>query len=313
MYRINWGKKSDPVAGLGNPSADLPKTVAYELGIEYNIANQILLHVAGYYRDITEQTGNVTYIDWDGTVTYNTTENKNYADVRGFEIRADKRFGRWVTGWLQFNYMVTTSGDIGRNTYYENPNTQRTSGLADPDLVRPVARPSASANVRFTSPSDFGPMVAGIYPAGDFSVNFLLNWQAGRTETWDPLGTQKLVSNLRWKSDYTVDLRIQKRVKISKLDLSLFADITNLLNSDLWNSAAFQNNDDHDNYLKSLKLEMYSDPEYKDQYAANGMVAGDDKAGDLSSDGKDYINDPNYDHLMYLNVRSILLGCTINL
>ena len=299
---------------IGNPFADLPKTVAYELGVEYNILNQILLHVSGYYRDITDQTGNVGYQNYDGTVNYSTSENKNYADVRGFEVRVDKRFGRWVTGWLQYNYRVSTSGDIGRSNYYEDPNRQRIEGLQDPDLERPVSRPSAAANVRFTSPSDFGPMVAGIYPIGDFSINFLLDWQSGRTTTWDPLETGLLINNLKWKADYTVDLRIQKRLRIGKMNFSIFADITNLLNSNMWSTGGFQGGtQDQDEYMYSLKLEMYGDPEYEAQYNALGMYAGDDTPGDLSSDGKDYINDPNYDHRMYRNVRRILLGLTVNI
>ncbi len=313
MYRLEWGRKSDPVAAVGNPYADLPKTVAYELGVEYNILNQILLHVAGYYRDITDQIGNVGYENYDGTVDYSTSENRNYADVRGFEVRADKRFGRWVTGWLQYNYMVTTSGFIGRTGYYEDPNRQRIEGLQNPNLERPVARPTAAMNLRLTTPSDFGPAVGSVYPVGDFSVNFLVNWRAGRTQTWDPLGTGLLVNNLKWKSDYTVDVRIQKRVRIGRMNFSIFADITNLLNSDLWSTGGFEGGtNDEDNYLKSLKLEMYGDPQYATQYAADNMLPGDDTPGDLKSDDKPYINDPNVYYRMYRNVRSILLGLTFN-
>jgi len=311
MYRIEWGRNSDGIGAIGNPSLDLPKTVAYELGLDYDISNMYLLHVAGYYRDITDQTGGVSYNNYDGTVSYSTNENRNYQDTRGFEIRVDKRYGDWWTAWAQYNYMITTSGYIGRTAYYEDPNRQLREGFENPQLNRPVSRPSARVNLRIATPRDFGPVWAGINPIGDLSVNLLFAWQAGRVQTWDPLDTGELENNLRWKADYRLDVRISKRLQIGKFNFNLFADIQNVLNSELWSTSAYYG-DDSDKYLKSLKLEMYGDPKYKDDYISGGMIAGNDKAGELRSDEKDYINDPNMSHRMYFDIRHVILGITFD-
>jgi hypothetical protein len=284
--------------------------VAYELGVDYDIASMFHLHAAGYYRDITDQTGSVNYENFDGTVDYSTYENRNYADTRGFEIRLDKRYGAWVTGWAQYNYRITTSGFIGRTAYYEDPNRQRLEGIQNPQLNRPVARPSARLNVRVSTPVDFGPALGSVNPLGDFSVNFLFSWQAGRTQTWDPLETLELENNLQWVADYRLDIRIQKRLRLGRFNFTLFADIQNVLDSELWSTGAFYG-DGQDRYMKSLKLEMYGDPRWAADYAADGMLPGNDKPGELRSDEKPYINDPEEDHNMYNDIRHVILGITV--
>lgn len=59
---------------LGNPSAEIPKTIAYELGVEYDVNNMILVHASGYYKDVSDQIAYVGYTSIDGSVNYTTTE-----------------------------------------------------------------------------------------------------------------------------------------------------------------------------------------------------------------------------------------------
>lgn len=306
MYRIEWGRKSDPVRGIGNPDLDLPRTTAYELGFEYHITDQILLHIAGYNRDITDQVGNVNYTNYEGTIKYATSQNNSCADIKGFEISFEKRWGEWITGWLHYDRMVEKSGHTGVSAYYENPN--RTVGFeAIPPPMPFFVRPSIRAFVMLTTPGDFGPAVRHIKPLSNVGLGFLFTWKAGRYERWDPLGVYGYDSYIQWKADYRLDIRISKQFRLAGFDIQLFGDIRNVLNSELWSTNAYYG-DDYDRYLKSLRLKMYGDPAYKDDYAAQGMLAGNDKPGDLRSDDKPYIDDPNLTHLMYLNPRSVTFG-----
>ena len=310
MYEINFGTPGalSGISFIGNPSADLPQTVSYELGVEYNIRDLFLVHLAGYYKDVRQQTGNVGYQNFDGRVSYSTVENNNYADVRGFELSLEKRFGQWFTGWLNYNYMVQTSGYIGRRQYYEDERMQRIEGLQNPYQETPLARPVMRANLNIRTPRDWGPIVAGIKPLGDFNLSFLYSWQAGRYQTWDPLATNELVNNLQWKGDYNIDTRFSKRITLGKYSLNLFADIKNLFDIKYINNAGFYDTADRENYLKSLHLPMYADKEYQDQ----GMIAGNDKPGDFKSDKKSYINMPNRDFMTFLNPREVFFGLRIN-
>jgi hypothetical protein len=309
MYRINYRPGTQiGISSLGNPSADIPKTVAYELGWEYNLADLFLIHLAGYYKDVTGQTGWINYVNSDHSIDYDTIENNHYADIRGFELRVDKRWGRWISGWLHYNYIVTTSGFVGREVYYEDPFDALLYGLHNPYQERPIARPIFRANLLLKGPSDFGPTVGGINPFGDIQLSTLFYWKAGRYVTWDPLETYDLQQNLQWKGEWNVDVKISKKLRIGSYNFDIFADIRNVFNiKNLWNNS-FIDGVDQEEYYESLHLPMYAGQEYQQA----GFTAGDDKPGDVKSDDKPYINMPNLQFLHYLGLRSYFLGIKID-
>ena len=307
MYQIDYGNPGSGIARLGNPEAEIPKTVAYELGYEHEIGDTWHVQVSGYYRDISNQTGNVTYINTDGGVNYTTTQSNNFEDIRGFEIQVRKRYGQWVTGWLNYDYRVESSGFFGRRTYYENPNDQARQGLIDLDnpdsdefYEKPLARPLARAQLLFHSPGDLGQML------GDWQLGLLFSYQAGEYYTWDPLQTRKLVNNIQWAPFYNLDLRLSKFVNFKGFDMTFFADIYNIFDierihiqgfSDGPGSGQRDGSTDYRLYLESLHLPMYEGAEYQ----AAGYTPGDDQPGDKKSSDKDYINMPNRGFLTYLN------------
>ncbi len=308
MYRIAYGRPGVAgVTSIGNPSAYLEKTVAYELGVEYNIGNMFLLHLAGYYRDVNDQTGSVTYQNYDASVNYSTFTNNNYQDIRGFEMRFEKRWGDWITGWITYDYRVTTSGDTGRTIYYDDYYRNLITDIQDPDLDRPLARPSIRANVTVRAPNDLGPAFAGIRPLGDLSVSFLVTWQAGNYTTWDPLTTLELENNLQWKGQRYVDIRINKRVQLGRYGFELFADINNALNTK-YLTGGFKDQQDREDYYRSLHLPMYAGEAYQD----DGLIPGDDRLGDYISVDKPYIDMPAIDFQTFTNPRSITFGCRID-
>lgn len=314
MYEVREGRASDPIVGLGNPNALLPKTVAYELGVEYNIANLFLLHLSGFYKDVADQLNTISYVNYSGSVNYQTRSNNNYEDIRGFEVRLEKMFGQWVTGWLNYHYQVRTNGFLGRNVYYEDPRLQLIQGYVDPNVSRVQIRPNARANVQFRTPSDFGPRLLGNNILGDFIVSPMLFWRAGAYETWNPLTKEGVLNNIQWKPDWSVDLRVSKRLSVGRTNFELFADINNIFNNKYINSRGFYDTQDRRDYLESLHLSMYEGKEFEAlRDPERGLyMPGDDKPGDLKSDDKPYINMPNVDFLTYRNLRSVQFGLRVN-
>jgi len=309
MYRINYRPgTSIGVSSIGNPSADLPKTVAYELGLDYNIGDLFLVHLAGYYKDVTGQTSWIRYVNRDHSINYSTIANQNYADIRGLEVRVDKRWGQWITGWIHYNYMVTTSGFVGREVYYEDEMDALLYGIHNPYQERPLARPLFRANVLFKSPGDFGPVLAGMNPLGNLHLSVLFNWKAGRHVTWDPLETYDLQQNLQWKGRYNIDAKISKQLSVSRYNFTLFVDIKNVFNTKYLWDASFYDGEDMKRYYESLHLPMYEGKEYQEA----GFTAGDDKPGDVKSDDKPYINMPNRKFLHYIGLRSFFVGLKLD-
>ncbi|MBN2012698.1 TonB-dependent receptor [candidate division KSB1 bacterium] len=317
LFRIM--KRSKGLSDVGNPNADMAKTVAYELGVEYSVSDMFLIHLSGYYKDISDQLRNTHYVGFDGGVDYWSYENRNYEDIRGFEARLEKRFGAWITGWASYNYMVTTSGYIGRQTYYEDQRRQAQEGLENPVQERPRPRPIARVNMTVNSPTDFGPIVGGFHPAGDIRLDLLFQWRAGRYETrtnyqnWNPVGDVDVLPDLQWKGRTSVDLRLRKNVNYKRYSLGLYLDIANVFNLKYLEESGFANLDDRVNYMRSLRLARYNGDEYatKAEYAAMGYIAGDDKPGDTDKD-KPWIDMPNREFLTYLNPRAITFGFVVN-
>jgi len=312
MYNIRYGQIYQGVVNVGNPNALLPRTVSYELGVEYNVQDLFLIHLAGYYKDVGDQTSSVEYTSYDGTVNYTTTGNQNYEDIRGFELRIDRRFGRWITGWLNYNYMVNTSGYIGRYHYYEDPREQMLYGLYNPKQERPLARPTLRTNINIRTPRNWGPgpTIGEATILGNIHTAFLYTWRAGSYFTWDPLETGELDRNVQWKGSWYLDARFAKRLEFGKYNIQVFADINNILDHDVLSSRGFANDDDRRKYLESLHLEMYKGSEYQEA----GYTGGDDKPGEIGGPGTDkaYIDMPNLTHYTYFNPRTIFIGIKVD-
>lgn len=308
LYQIDYGLQAQGVTYLGNPSADLPRTTSYELGFEYDIADMYLVHISGYYKDVSDETGDVSYQNIDGSVSYTTTNNNHYADIRGFELRFEKRYGDWITGWINYNYMVETDGFIGRESYFQDPARQRLEGIYNPYMEVPLARPYARAYLTVHSPDDFGPLVLGNNVLGDIHISSLISWKAGYYETWDPLQTFQLQDNIQWKDEYMVDLRISKNISIGSYNATLYADIHNLFDFKYLSDNGFADGTDRRRYLESLHLPMYKGEEYQ----ARGYTGGDDRPGDVKSSDKPYINMPNRAFLTYLDPRTVVFGLKFN-
>lgn len=309
-------KRATGLSDIGNPNADLAKTVAYELGVEYSISDMFLLHLSGYYRDNSDQLANIHYVGLDGGVNYWSRENNNYEDIRGLEVRIEKRFGAWITGWANYNYMVTTQGWIGRQTYYEDTRRMEQEGQMDPNQERPLARPIARANLTISSPVNFGPALLGVKPLARIRMDLLYSWRAGKYEEedtyafWNPVGDVQKIEPLQWKGRTTFDFRIRKNIPIKNYSLDLYLDIVNVFNFKYLEESGFADGNDRYNYMRSLRLSRYNGDEVatKEEYEAMGFIAGDDKPGDIKSDDKPWIDMPNRDFLTFFNPRTFTFG-----
>jgi hypothetical protein len=309
MYNINFGAGPEGISEIGNPSLNPPRTIAYELGYEHEIAQMYLIRLTGYYKDITDQPASIRYINYDETVNYSTFQNNDYADVRGFELEIRKDFGEWVTGWLNYNYMVETHGIVGREINYQDPRKQAVYGLRNPIQEKPLPQPYARANIQVRTPVKWGPMVGGVHPLEDLSVALLCQYRSGDYLTWEPKPPFTLQNNLQWKSQWNFDARIYKTVSIGNYEVSLFADILNIFDLKYLTGRGFENENDFRDYVNSLHLPMYNGDKYKNDPT---FKSGHDKVGDVRSKDKPYINMPNMDFIAWNLPRSITLGLKFN-
>ena len=227
------------VTYVGDPNLLYEQTVSYELGYEHNIADFVLLKLAGYYKDITDQPGDIFYQNINGTVQYYKTENNNYADIRGFELTLYKRAGEWFTGFMNYTYDVRTSGYFGLRRYYQDPNEQRDYLRQNPYQSRPHPMPYARANLNFFTPADIGPEWGMFKPLANWRLNLLADWQSGSYETYNPDNIPGVVDDVQWKDYLNVDLRLTKTIDFDFFNIQLFMDIINIFNYKYMSEAGF--------------------------------------------------------------------------
>jgi hypothetical protein len=311
-YKIDWSSTSEPINFLGNPRLDMERTISYEVGLESNIANTYMARISGYYKDIDDEIGDVGYENMDGYVNYTTVENIGYGDTRGFEFEFRKDHGRFFTGWVNYDYMVVTSGRIGITQHYEDPLRESAETEVDPDEDRPLPRPVFRALVTLKAPQEWGIFLGG------YNLSLLYQWRAGYYEDWNPYGDEwadVLRSNIQWPDEHIMDMSINKNLSIGGVKANVFMEVHNIFDWKTLNSQCFDptipNSGDRVQYLKSLHLEIYDEKPFLGDEEVSGpeqLGVEPDHIGDLRSEDKPYINNPNREYLYYLNPRYVQFG-----
>ncbi|MHB2148977.1 TonB-dependent receptor [Calditrichota bacterium LG25] len=327
-YRFRIQRESNGlVTYMGDPNLTLEKTIAYELGYEHSLPYGLLLKLAAYYKDVTNQVGWVFYQNLDNSVQYYKAANNNYQDIRGFEVTLYKRVGRWISGFINYTYDVKTSGYFGLTQYWEDPNKQREYLRQNPYVEKPHPRPYARANINFHTPGQYGKKWLGGYPLADWNLNIIFNWKAGAFDTYNPNNIPGVVDNVRWRDWYNIDLRISKTLNLRKAQVQIYVDVSNLLNFKYLNMAGFADRYDYLDYLESLNFSW-----------EEGVEKGNDKIGDYRPVGvaydplepnpdndpqiaarnqrrketKSYIDMPNIQSFTFLNPRDFRFGVRIS-
>jgi hypothetical protein len=279
LFLLRISQAFQNVTRIADPNVDLPKTIQYELGYEQNLFDQFLLSVKGYYKDETNQPRLVRYASRDGSVNYQINEPNNYSDTRGFEIDLRKNRGEWVTGFINYTYMVRSTGNFGLASYPENLAELRdiernTRAFRQ---TKPVPQPYARASVDFFVPTGWGPELGGVHLLDQLRLNVLASWSSGTYFSWTGPGgvISGYDNNIQWEDFLNVNMRLSKTFNVGPVDLELFMDVINVFNIKYMSyGAGFVDQNDYDRYMQSLHL-----PEETVKDFNYGNIPGDDKPG----------------------------------
>ena len=285
LFLLREFTETGQISRVADPNNPLPKTVAYELGYEQSLFDQLLIRMAGYYKDVSLQPFLTEYISRDGQVNYTTSEPNSFEDIRGFEVTLSRNRGRWIQGFINYTYMVFTSGYFSLRRNFENPTAQREFSESDAERrrasSRPLPRPYARLNVDFLTPADFGPSIAGYPILADWRISLIGNWQQGAKYTWTGGGALPgVINNVSFRDYWNGNLRFTKNITIGGRRAQLFVDIFNVFNARRLSFNGFIDGNDQLSYLRSLHL-----PE-SDDYQTN--IPGNDKIGAYRSNDVAY-------------------------
>jgi outer membrane receptor protein involved in Fe transport len=325
-YRFRLQRESNGlVTHIGDPNMVYEKTIAYETGFSANPYGDYLLNLSLFYKDITSQPGWVYYQNMNGTIQVNRIENNNYEDIRGIELTIKKNMGRFITGMMNYTYLVQSSGYFGLLSQFQDPNMQRDYESLNRYQSKPRPRPFFRSVINFRTPQDFGPKIFNNAIMGDWISSFIFNYKAGAFETYNPQGLPGISDNVQWKDTYSTDARIKKSLRLKNVKIDLILDIKNVFNNKFLSYAGFSNYYDYIDYLESLRFPW-----------EEGKEKGSDRVGDFrdlsttyaSYDPEDwenltdtekeilktkaYIDMPNIKAISFLDPRDIYFGVTVH-
>jgi hypothetical protein len=219
----------------GNPYLGYERTIQYELGVDYNIADVIKLDLTGYYKDASHEADVITGVY---AATHSATKalmvsNSGYSDVRGIETKMDSRFNGMFNFGLSHEIYWSFDGEVGFSRLYETGSTS----VNVPKGLRQgrgswgnYQRIKGWAN--FMIDKDEGPEIAGIRPLSDVNIYSYFWWRTGDQYTYHAPGDQSTEpNNMRWFNYYQIDLKVSKGFDYAGMTVEFSMDIKNILDS----------------------------------------------------------------------------------
>ncbi|MBN2092954.1 TonB-dependent receptor [candidate division KSB1 bacterium] len=264
LRRINpfW-----PLLEMNNPNLEFRKNINYEFGVEHNIADLFTYRVTGYYKDVYNEIGGVSYHPIAGTYlsgdtdAYTRWENNQYRDIRGVEFEVNGGFLRYFKTRLNYNYMLTRQGYYGFRDIFQDPFQD--NQLQDPDASQPKPRPIFRAWLMLTTPQvHLGSSILNNL-FSNLQVHTFFRWEAGewftyKRNSWSNKFPEE-EQNVQWKPYHNgIDLQLYKGFNIGKLTLTAYLNVRNLLGIKQLFRQAFSgvrdpgfNMDDYMDYLEA--------------------------------------------------------------
>jgi len=217
----------------GNYNLDYMKQVQYELGIQYAISDNYKLDIAGFYKDYYDQLN--TEEMRSGPITWEYYANLDYARARGIELQLDKRYGGYVSGYVNYQYAFAFGKSSAEVSNYYDRFEEGKIPIQEFPLDWDV-RHQITFSLDLRIPPQEHPKVFGFKMPDNWGINVL--WQYGSGFPFTPdasypgmhlsLKEQPLPNSKRMPATSNVDLRFNKDFEIWKFNYSFVVWVTNV-------------------------------------------------------------------------------------
>ena len=181
---------------MGNPNVKPQKTIQYETGLWMQVADNMSLEVAVFYRDIYQLLG-TDFFETYNSIKYGVYSNKDYGNARGLELKYDFVSGPFSA---RFNYTLQyTRGDADNPQFAFN----RAGNRLDPvNVLIPMSR-----DQRHTLNAALS------YNDESYNFSLIARLDSGTPYTWSPLSESPIAlvhlnpNNSTMPTQFSVDLQ----------------------------------------------------------------------------------------------------------
>jgi outer membrane receptor protein involved in Fe transport len=197
---------------IGNPGLEPERTTSYELTLRHQFSDDLVVVTTGFYKDISGlvDTRQVFYtsLNWYGLYI-----NRDYGNVRGFELSLEKRFSNFYSGNISYTYSVakgkSSSTTQGYLAAYNGTIPRTTESYLDWDQ-----RHTVYGNLQFMVPK--GTRLMGQSWLDEVSMSVIGRYGSGLPYSSPPSGLNPPVNDMRLPYTLEFDGRVQKRFSMTK-------------------------------------------------------------------------------------------------
>lgn len=209
---------------LGNADLEAERTIAYEIGLQQALTQDISVDITAYYKDIENLLGieRVTTID---RVAYTRYVNRDYGNSRGLTLGFTKRGGR-VTGNVNYTMSFANGSNSSPEALQLIVISTQIGGDSEVFAQRKILplnwdqRHAIKASVNYAVPKNWSIGLVGFVETGvPFSPDFFARFDLNELEYQN-----SALRPTRW----SVDLKAKKNLNLFGLRSSLFLKVDNL-------------------------------------------------------------------------------------
>jgi len=241
-----------PVGFLMTPE----RTTQYEMGIRQMISNDFAMTLSGFYKDTKDQLQVRNVVSDQGVALYRAYLNDDFGTVKGIELTLELRRTPASNLAARVNYTLSDARGTG-----SNPNGSfgiieqgigRQINSINPLLYNQTHRGTVLIDYRWPGEKadydKYGPVLAGLGGSLLFSFNSghpytkiktLASlgqsdaWSVGVYPTQDPRFSfpAEPINNSSTPFVFNIDLSISKAFALGPLQMEIYANVTNLLNT----------------------------------------------------------------------------------
>ena len=238
------------------------KTILFEFGIRHSFSDDMVLDISAYNKDQVSEVAGRTIDIYDPFIggsplstneSINLYTNRDFGNVRGIDLRLDRRFGSIFQGTISYTYQTAKNTGSDPNAYL-NTLARVNSAVTGLRLPPPQAILTTADNVTHTIAGNLAASFPNGWNKGTLLGTILEN--AGVTATFrfasglaytlmqngglgsrgpgngfglsgnplEPINS----STMPWTKN--VDMRVTRGFRIAGKDVSVFADFRNLFN-----------------------------------------------------------------------------------
>jgi outer membrane receptor protein involved in Fe transport len=205
---------------VGNPGLRSERTVAYELGLQQQVAEYVGIDLTVYYKDVRNLLGTQIFDIGNGN-KYSQYVNQDYGNTRGCIISVERRIADGFGATLDYTFQIAKGNASDPNSVFldnqSDPPIESQRQLTPLDWDR---RHSLNVSLTFGQPDDFTITTIGRVGSGLPYTPALQNQRTG------------LVNSETRPFQYSVDLYATQHFSFAGYTASLFAKFYNLFDTE---------------------------------------------------------------------------------